>query len=94
MNHEISLTVPDTGFEAKVVAIADELLNILKELSRENIQQINSRTISEKMLWNDSVKRLLANDGSNLDKDDIDMTESGNLPILLYLNLLRLRLRA
>ena len=72
MNHEISLTVPDTGFEAKVVAIAVELLNILKELSRENIQQINSRTISEKMLWNDSVKRLLANDGSNLGKDDID----------------------
>lgn len=60
MIKEFNLTDLDTNFEEKVYAIADEVLNILKELSQENKNQINSKAIAEKMFWKDSVKNILS----------------------------------
>ena len=60
MNNEINLKDIDlAGFEEKVYTIADEVLNILKELSRENKKQISSELIAEKMFGNESVKSAL-----------------------------------
>jgi diguanylate cyclase len=53
------------GFEEKVYVIADEVLNILKELSRENQKQINSKVIAEKMFQKESVKSALVNNYNN-----------------------------
>jgi len=62
MSSEINLKEIDlAGFEEKVYVIADEVLNILKELSRENKKQINSKLIAEKMFLNESVKSTFIN---------------------------------
>ena len=62
MIQEIDLKDSDlAGFEEKVYVIADEVLNILKELSRENQKQINSKVIAEKMFQKESVKSALSN---------------------------------
>jgi len=60
---EFNLTDTDVKFEEKVYVIADEVLSILKELSQENKNQINSKAIAEKMVWRDSVKSLLSHTG-------------------------------
>ena len=60
MNQKFNLTVSDVKFEDRVHLIADEVLSILKELSRENKSQVDSKSIAEKMLWRDSVKKVLA----------------------------------
>lgn len=49
------------GFEEKVYVIAAEVLDILKELSRENQKQINSKMLAEKMTLKPSLKELLVN---------------------------------
>jgi len=49
------------GFEEKVYVIAAEVLDILKELSRENQKQINSKMLAEKMTLKTSLKELLVN---------------------------------
>lgn len=60
MNSEIRLNDIDlAGFEEKVYVIADEVLDILKELSRENNNQISSRQIAEKMFRKEAVKSAL-----------------------------------
>jgi len=60
MNNEINLDDIDlAGFEGKVYVIAGEVLDILKELSRENKKQISSKLIAEKMFRKESVKSAL-----------------------------------
>jgi diguanylate cyclase len=59
MSNEISLSDVQSDFEEKVIAVADEVLVILKELSRENKKQISSKHIAEKLYWKDSFKNLI-----------------------------------
>ncbi|MBC8554004.1 MAG: hypothetical protein H8D23_30710, partial [Candidatus Brocadiales bacterium] len=58
MTNEFNLTESERDFEEKVSVIADEFLNTLKELHQENRQQISSKLIADKMVWNTSVKNL------------------------------------
>ncbi len=51
-------------FKEKVYALADEVLNILKELHHEHKQQIDSKLIAEKMFDKEFVKKVLADHGS------------------------------
>ncbi len=59
MPKEINLLDVQSEFEEKVVAVADEVLIILKELSRENKKQISSKLIAEKLYWKESFKNLI-----------------------------------
>jgi diguanylate cyclase (GGDEF)-like protein len=59
-------------FEEKVSVIADEVLSILKELHRENRQQISSKLIAEKMVWRAPVKNLLSTSEKNKSADGFD----------------------
>lgn len=67
MNTEFNLEEIDASFEGKVAVIADEVLNILKELSRENKQQINSKMIADKLRLRNELKQTLY--GSQLNKN-------------------------
>jgi diguanylate cyclase len=59
------------GFEDKVYVIAAEVIDILKELSRENQKQINSKLIAERMFQKESVKNALFNNvTSTVSKED------------------------
>lgn len=65
MIQEIDLKDIDlAGFEEKIYVIAAEVLDILKELSRENQKQINCKVIAERMFHKESVKNVLINSGS------------------------------
>ena len=46
-------------FENKIFTIADEVLNILKELSLDNQSEITSSQIAERMFWKESLTDLL-----------------------------------
>jgi diguanylate cyclase len=48
-----------SGLEAKIYGMADEVLDILKQLSQDNKQQLNSKIIAERMFVRDSVKKML-----------------------------------
>lgn len=61
MTQEFALTELDALFEEKVYVIADEVLNILKEFSEGNRQQISTKEIAEKMFWRKPVKDILHN---------------------------------
>ncbi len=61
MGNEFNVTYPEHDFEEKVSVIADEVLSILKDLHRENRQQISSKLIADRMVWNSSVKDMLTN---------------------------------
>ncbi len=66
MHNEFNLKDIDlAGFEEKVSTIADEVLNILKELSQETNKQISSELIAEKMCRRESVKSVLKPDTSD-----------------------------
>ncbi len=66
MAHNTSTQQIDlTAFEEKVYFIAAEVLDILKELSRENQKQINSKAIAERMFHKESVKSALLNSNNN-----------------------------
>lgn len=56
-------------FEKKVFTIADEVLNILKELSLENKTRIDSQQIAERMFDHKSLKGLL-NDINTITEDE------------------------
>jgi diguanylate cyclase len=58
MPNDINLSDTQEEFEEKVVAVADEVLDILKELSQENKKQISSQLIAEKLYGKDSFKNL------------------------------------
>ena len=75
MTEEISLTESEQDFEEKVSVIADEVLNILKELHQENRQQISSKLIADKMVWKSSLKDLLTQKEKAKADDSLD-TES------------------
>lgn len=64
MSNEINLSNAKDEFEEKVVAVADEVLDILKELSQENKKQISSKLIAEKLYWKDSFKNLFSGSSS------------------------------
>ncbi len=72
MVQKVDLTDANEEFQEKVYVIADEVLNILKELSRENKQKISSKTIADKMVWNESVKNALAFPAGKSGKSFID----------------------
>ncbi|MBI5741932.1 MAG: GGDEF domain-containing protein [Nitrospirae bacterium] len=70
------------SFEEKVYVIADELLGILKELSRENQKQINCKLIAEKMSQRETVKSALAhNPAATSDTDIVQLREIANTVI-------------
>ncbi len=46
--------------EEKIYVIADEVLDILKQLSHDNKKQLNSKSIAERMAVRDTVKKMLA----------------------------------
>jgi diguanylate cyclase len=62
--------------EEKIDIIADEVIDILKQLSQENEHQLSSKLIAEKMYVRDSVKKML-----NARKDNAP-TSSSNSNIL------------
>jgi diguanylate cyclase len=72
MNQKIDLTDDGTEFEKKVYVIADEVLNILKELSRENRKQINSKLIAEKMVWRDPIKSVLTHHEKEVSDNSVE----------------------
>ncbi|MBI5665842.1 MAG: diguanylate cyclase [Nitrospirae bacterium] len=45
--------------EEKINVVADEVLDILKQLSQDNMQQLNSKIIAERMFIRDAVKKVL-----------------------------------
>jgi diguanylate cyclase len=63
-------------FEHKVFTVADEILKILKELSLENKQNIDSKQIAERMFCKDSLKGLLNDIQAITEEDEL---ESGYL---------------
>jgi len=56
---ELDIKEVSPEFAKKIFTIADEVLNILKDLSLENKTRINSRQIAERMLVQESLKGLL-----------------------------------
>ncbi|MBI5408355.1 MAG: diguanylate cyclase [Nitrospirae bacterium] len=80
MSNKISLKDTDiAAFEEKVYTIADEVLVILKELSKENKKQISSKLIAEKMFRKESVKNALVNnDGSPDDSEADSLKDAAN----------------
>jgi diguanylate cyclase len=60
MNRQIDLNDEKTsGLEGKIYAMADEVLDILKQLSQDNKQQLNSKIIAERMFIRGTVKKIL-----------------------------------
>ena len=70
MEKKFNLAVKDVKFEDRVYLMADEMLNILKELSQEKKGNVNTKEIAEKMLWRDSVKKMLSGTSDVETKDD------------------------
>ncbi len=63
MNPNDKTTKPQiTKLEKKIYVIADEVLNILKDLSNENKQQLNTKMIADKMAVTDSLKDMLSDE--------------------------------
>jgi diguanylate cyclase len=69
LTEKFNLSEVDEAFEEKVYVIADEVLNILKDLSRENRELIDSRMIAEKMFWSAPVKNLLSGKNKGVDSE-------------------------
>lgn len=65
------------GVEEKIDVIADEVIDILKQLSQENKQKLSSKLIAEKMYVRDSVKNML-----NSRDDDASASSAANSNIL------------
>jgi len=72
MTEQFNLNDSEQDFEEKVSVIADEVLNILKELHQENKQQISSKLIADKMVWKSSVKDLFTGNDKTKGSDCID----------------------
>ena len=68
-----------TTFEDKVTIVADEVLKILKDLSKNNSQNINSKLIAEKMIKKDLVKHVF----KDLGDEELTTDNSGNLNELM-----------
>ncbi len=60
--------------ERKIYVIADEVLDILKQLSRDNKKELNARLIAEKMFTKDTVKRMLTHPAQEKCKDKKDFS--------------------
>ncbi len=60
--------------EKKIYVIADEVLDILKQLSRENKRQLNARLIAEKMFTKDTVKQMLTHPAREKCRDGKDFS--------------------
>lgn len=65
MNPDLKLSDTDNEYERKVFVIADEVLNILRELSTGSRHHISSKAIADRMYWKDSVTSILTGSGSN-----------------------------
>lgn len=63
--------------EEKIDVIADEVIDILKQLSQENEHQLSSKLIAEKMYVRDSVKKVL-----DAQKENASTSSSNNSNIL------------
>lgn len=68
-----------TVFDEKIVVVADELLLILKDLSENNKEQINSKVIAEKMSKKDSIKKVF----SYLEPDNVETKSNIDLKELV-----------
>ncbi len=87
MNNEPNILDLDSGisefsittFEDKVTIVAEEVLNILKDLSKNNSQQISSKLIAERMIKKDLVKHLFEDIGD----EGLTANNNGNLSELM-----------
>lgn len=68
-----------TTFEDKVTIVADEVLKILKDLSKNNLQNISSKLIAERMVKKDLVKHVF----ENLGDEELATDNNGNLNELM-----------
>lgn len=68
LKHSTPENNPD--LEEKIYVIADEVLDILKDLSKDNKKQLNSKLIAERMFIKDTVKKMLI--GREQDSEDKD----------------------
>ncbi|MBI5408356.1 MAG: diguanylate cyclase [Nitrospirae bacterium] len=90
MSHEINLRDTDLAtFEEKVYVLADELLAILKDLSKENQKQVSSKLIAEKMFLKESVKIALVHSSStSASKEMESLKEIANLILDRFVELM------
>lgn len=68
-----------TTFEDKVNIVADEVLIILKDLSKNNLQNISSKLIAERMIKKDLVKHVF----EDLGDEEFTTDNNGNLRELM-----------
>ncbi len=68
-----------TTFEDKVNIVAEEVLKILKDLSKDNLQKINSKLIAERMVKKDLVKHIF----KDLGDEEFATDNNGNLSELM-----------
>ncbi len=60
MDHETGQPEDESSvYEEKINVIADEVLDILKQLSRDNKAKLNSKAIAERMAVKETVKKML-----------------------------------
>lgn len=58
MNQKNILSDKPSTTKEKIYTIADEVLDVLKQLSRDNKQQLNTKLIAERMYIRDTVKNI------------------------------------
>ncbi len=80
MNQSLNILEAEISIEKKIHLIAEEVFSILKELSGENKEKINSKSIAEKMLWKEEVKDLLTCDINVPTKSCMSNTKTIGLP--------------
>jgi diguanylate cyclase len=87
LNNEPNILDSDSGisefsittFESKVTIVAEEVLKILKDLSKSNLQNISSKLIAERMIKKDLVKHVF----EDLGDEELTTDNSGNLNELM-----------
>jgi diguanylate cyclase len=66
----------DASIEAKIYVIADEVIDILKQLSQDNKYQLSSKLIAERMFIKDNVKKMLSGNGDDTSAVEVIKTSS------------------
>jgi len=79
MDKDISETeAKSSDLEEKIYVIADEVLDILKQLSHDNKQKLNSRAIAERMVVSDTVKKMFEDPSNSLSKNYSESKKESN----------------
>jgi hypothetical protein len=59
----------NSALEKKIYVIADEVLDILKQLYKDNKQQLNTKVIAERMFIRDTVKKMFSDNDLSSDSN-------------------------